>query len=1194
MSTAIQVPTQIRREPDGKEILKADPQSYKHFKLILVTFKEAALDSPSFRASVNHLDLQLLNTEKWLLALIASLAKVPQEVKELRGFLNSFLEFLVPLFLHDGLLDQEYTVLTLNNTKEGLQMLWNLALTIIEVNMPHIEAIKDELVKKIAAYKLLRRQFEAAQEKYDQFLSMFMGLSKLKEAALVMEDALQVYNVRKEYISLCLDLSMELSELSNLINDRITLLNFSLWNERVERLCNFPEVTAMFSEFWVKTKRIRCWSENYKRAMQSLSEDLVLAKLHIEDRTISHFAPSTLNDYRTLLINSRSLNDVTETSAEIQGYVFMKTWVERSNKPIWVKRWAFIQGGVFGFLVLNPSKTSVQETDKIGVMLCSAKYSPNEDRRLCFEVKTIDITLTLQVETLGELKLWLKVFENARNRIVNPEDPMHDLLTIASGRYPPLVTEFLSPLNTVTDRELTSPRIINSAGQIITSSRLSAHVERNEKMFQQYIYDQVAYIDIPFITDTSRSLLIAYSLTGSTAVPTALSANIWGSLNWGVYYMNDEDSYDMMDGGDIPDEDFPKQIGNGIMVPKNYPDPWLARNIQLRALFESAVGPQECCLVSFNCLLAPNAQQELRGTTFFTQKNIYSYIHSLGFVSLSKASITRFVEAQCTKKKNYDLLKVFNVQGSLRAKIFLEDGAQIAKKLNLLFNNAASDKPVGASELITRLQEVDAEFEAAKALKAKKMEDDAHAMAENVSSFNHVVPTEAKADKRFQVDFSDEMTLVGEYTVKLPPKALFHVLFGSHSTLIEESYPVITVKVSDRGNWQKRAGTTNSLFRELISEFHYFGKKNGKIRVRLDLDNMCDNTYYCCKITRSNFKLKYGPEFVFETRLVLVGIEGGKTKFKYYGRVTAEKNSGFAWLLKQMDRSYTQSFFGNLCRKIDEAVAAIGHNGKIVKAIYLYGKVEVADSAPELPEVQRSIIGPGTILRLFYMGTIASAARRFFASVYFILSIMKIVLSSLSTQRILVAIIAFLSMMNVFLGAKSTQYYWNSREASTLAREVISFEPMMMERAIYIKDIQNLLRRDRSIASNSTCFKTFQNLSFVLNFDQPASWSNAYQDDLTRNVAMKLRKSLQDIGIRRNELLVNLRMLNALEEEIARGEWKNWLVNELERCDHLKHLPIVEEPTIHDAEFEAGLELLERFCASCSDEMNIILANAHV
>lgn len=1195
--SSLQVETQIKRSSSAKgPDLRSLPPSYKQFKLISVALKEAALDSPSFRASINHLDLQFSNTEKWLSALTASLMKVPREVKELQGFLNSFMEYLVPLFLQDGLLDQEYTVSSLNNTKDGLKVLWNLALDMIQVNMPNVETVRDDIADEIDSYKQLRKQFDAAQEKYDQFLSLYMALPKLKEAEMIMEDLLQVFAARKEYIRLSLDLSMKISDVSIFINEKLTSLNFLIWKEKLDKFSNNPVVTAMFAEYWSTTKRIKCWSENYHKAMLNLSGDLLVAKKHIEERTISQFSPSILlNDYRTLLINSRTLNDVNEPSAEIYGYLFLKTWSDKSSKAFWVKRWAFIQGGVFGFLVLNPSQSSVQETDKIGLLLCNAKYSPNEDRRFCFEVKTIDTTLVLQAETLAELKSWLKVFENARKRIISENDPMHELFTIASGRYPPLVTEFQSSINTVTDREITSPRIINSAGQIITSSRLSTHLEKNEKLFQNYIYNEIARIYLPFVTDTTRSSLIAYSLTGSTAVPTALSGNVWGSLNWGVYYMNDSDSSDEIYDDDIPDEAFTKQIGIGIKIPKNYPDPWLPREIQLCALFESAVGPLECCLVSFNCLISPSARQELRGTIFFTQKSIYSYIHSLGFVSLSKASIARFVEAKCTKRKNYDMLKVVNVQGSLRAKLFMDDGELIAKKLNCVFINAASDKPVGISELINQILEIENEHKTEKTkLSTPLLDEDAHTAITNPSSFDFLVPSDSLSHKLFRIDFSDEMPLLGEHIVKLPPKALFHVLFGSRSTLIEESYPSVIVKTSERAKWMKNPENEKSLLREFITDYHYYGKKNGKITVKQELDEFYENEYYSCKITRSDFKMIYGPEFKFVARIVLIGIEGGQTKLKYYGHVKTDSNSLLAWAVKQICKSYTQSFLGSIYRSVDEAAVKIGHSGKILKAIYLYGKIEVTDVPYKTTRISPSEIGLGTVIRLFFMGTTTSATRKFFASVYFLSRAFKIVLQSLSTHRILVGIIALLSIMNVILSARSVQNYWNAREARGLVRDVISFEPMMMERAIYLKDIRDLIRRNEFFASESSCFKTFQNLSFVLNFERPSAWSNAYQEELTRNAAIKLRNSLQDIGIRRNELLVNLRMLNALEEEIARAEWKNWLFNELEKCDQLKNLPIVDDQDILDKEFKSGLDVLDEFCSSCAQEMDLLIVNTHL
>ena len=78
---------------------KPQPETLlRHFKLISVNFKEAALDSPSFRASINHLDLQVTTIEQWLTALSSTFKKLPKYVKEVQGLCNSFLEHLVPTF----------------------------------------------------------------------------------------------------------------------------------------------------------------------------------------------------------------------------------------------------------------------------------------------------------------------------------------------------------------------------------------------------------------------------------------------------------------------------------------------------------------------------------------------------------------------------------------------------------------------------------------------------------------------------------------------------------------------------------------------------------------------------------------------------------------------------------------------------------------------------------------------------------------------------------------------------------------------------------------------------------------------------------------------------------------------------------------------------------------------------------------
>lgn len=54
--------------------------------IIAVLFKEAALDSPSFRVSMNHLDTQMIYVDRWLESFTKSLNKLSTEMDSMYYF----------------------------------------------------------------------------------------------------------------------------------------------------------------------------------------------------------------------------------------------------------------------------------------------------------------------------------------------------------------------------------------------------------------------------------------------------------------------------------------------------------------------------------------------------------------------------------------------------------------------------------------------------------------------------------------------------------------------------------------------------------------------------------------------------------------------------------------------------------------------------------------------------------------------------------------------------------------------------------------------------------------------------------------------------------------------------------------------------------------------------------------------------
>lgn len=1162
---------------------------FRLIRLIAVTFKEAALDSPSFRASINHMDDQIDNIEKWIIALSSSVKKFPKYLEELQSFSNSLLEHLVPPFIQDGLIDQEYTVQSLTTTGDGLKRLWGTSLAAMNVNSYAIDRLHSRVIRDINHFRELRTRFEMAQNKYDKYLEIYLASSKTKNPTIVMEDVAQLFQVRRDYIHESLEVVIQLTKLGNLLDKLLVRFSTDFWKNKKELFTNW--VDTAYKEEWEKILKIQNWSDCYASAIGKINKDLHQARHQVEQSSSNQYQPSTnADDYNVSLINAKSLLDSEEIACEKHGYLFMKTYVEKSGKPIWVRRWGFIKNGVFGLLMLSPSKKFVQESDKIGILLCKIQYSPNEDRRFCFEIKTVDVTILFQAETLKELKSWLRVFENERSRVSNSQDT--GLLNIASGRYPPILMEFASTANTSMDRELTNTKIINSVGQIITSSKLSSHIEKNEVFFRNHIYYQIPQIRPPFITDTTRSSIIGYSIADATSLPTALTANIWGSVNWGLYYLNDYSDANLSEMDkqrDIRLASDADSFESGIHYPHDYPDDLVLLDIQMRALFEVAVEPGEICLVSFRCICSPNSKQDLSGRCFITKNHVYFYIQESGFISLFKRHIGSLVSVECSHRKNNDLLKMYNVRGVITMKLFLDDGNLIKQKIMHIVNNRISDNPKCNDELVTEIVEIDAQYYKAMTDARKKVSNNKEpdiipsVIANNVGN----------RPLQFKINYRDESYLMLERTYNLPPKAIFHALLGDNSIILDGKSAFTSLGSIIKMPWGKKPN--GKLHRKFNSPTIYEGRSKAELQFEQSIENMVDDEYYNFTHVKSSYKF-LGCKFSIKYRFIITRHTYTQSKFFVYAHTECDK----CLVLSKMIQTICHRLCINQARTLDidlkNVVKKVGRHGMIVKSIYLYGKLtqseQYVDEFKPIPVIKIRVFGVLSILIrkfLFYNLVIVSGL------FHFVVNSVITFARGIRMNYALVFILLLSTLFNFFLVGKTSYSYWIVRSANKLADEHLHSKPMMLQRAIYLRDTSDLLEtiHTSQLHANSTssaCFDTFKNTSFVLNYDGTTTWKEDYADESTREVAKSLKKSFQEIGIKRHDLLVKLRMLNQMETEIAKGEWRNWLMSELQKCDYINNSLFknikadADEKTYN--EMASGINSVEQYCECCSAELS--------
>ena len=278
--------------------------------------------------------------------------------------------------------------------------------------------------------KETRRSLEQAQKAFDGLLYRYSAQAKSKEPSSLREDAFQLHEARRAYLKASMDFSVMAPQLRMAL-DKVMVRVFSdQWREmRSPREISNSSVGRWGSDI----ERVRGWSREIENGERTFRRELQSARKQIEDNTELRIRPSReLEDYAvgpSSSIGSKgpstaSLQAETFPSpvkAAKQGWLNLRTLAGKPTRTIWLRRWFFVKNGIFGWLVQGARSGGVEESDRIGVLLCSIRPSQSEERRFVFEVKTKDLTIILQAETQKELIEWMRAFEVAKRKAL--EDP---------------------------------------------------------------------------------------------------------------------------------------------------------------------------------------------------------------------------------------------------------------------------------------------------------------------------------------------------------------------------------------------------------------------------------------------------------------------------------------------------------------------------------------------------------------------------------------------------------------------------------------------------------------------------------------------------------------------------------------------------------------------------------------------------
>lgn len=277
----------------------------------------------------------------------------------------------------------------------------------------------------------------------------------------------------------------------------------------------------------------------------------------------------------------------------------------------------------------------------------------------------------------------------------------------------------------------------------------------------------------------------------------------------------------------------------------------------------------------------------------------------------------------------------------------------------------------------------------------------------------------------------------------------------------------------------------------------------------------------------------------------------------------------------------------------------LGSKGGTTTAIRLFGKLgatvtpdsngipitdsKLLTSSSSLPVIK---ISSRTIIRDL-MESAASTFISFLGGVCLVVTrVSKGIWNGIFTHKVLILALILSCLFNLYLVGRSTQGYWMERHAQKYANQfgLLPGSHTVMKRSILLEDVEKLIRNGSEFSveksmeerigqntSNSLCYNKFQSLALLPDNDEVYSpenfnlnkddrlgilkrltasqiWSSSQTPYALRNRIYNLRSQL---GIQRNSLMVELRMVNRIESDLILAEWRTWLYDEVSVCSRI-------------------------------------------
>ncbi|KAG9285079.1 hypothetical protein G9A89_009890 [Geosiphon pyriformis] len=717
---------------------------------------EAILDSPTFRANVRHFEEQVDYFEKWLDGLWKSLKNYVDEMIKFNEASNLLAQRSLPFHVEDSMIDGDFSLPAIKTFSDALQSSLTLKKKLVsDMDENLLQPISQFIKTDLREFKEARRNYDQSLERYENILSRYTSQSKTKEASSLREDAFQLYEVRKSYIRVSLEYSLKIIQFRTSA-DHLLLEQFLAGTHAQ---FDFHESSnEVYQKLENLLDSLKCWLGESKKATDFQLPRLQKLREKLEEEAISMAKPRrNLTKYKDHASSNLSSSNTTDqpSSQDIsskptqdpnkEGYLFIRIIAGKPARFVWSRKFFILREGTFWWSSVGQGKqrSIVEESERIGVLLCEIRVDQTQDRRYCFEIVcgAKQTTYLLQAETETELKEWMAVFESAKRHaftntidfsssaaaaVAKTENELLNGEENGSQKEPNHIegdsNNSFVEVNPTDIKEMPSPLLIPTAPTSATLMR-----KRSGSVLSSISFSGNSTPKSPLNHSSNIPNSSLQNENSSASNPATSQANFWGTIQWGLMpavnlLMNTVNALEG-DAGNIAGKEkgagkkssltFSKDgrsgsgslhVGSGSdRTISNYSQDLLLHNIELHCWFKPEIDEMEFVLDVFQCAWAKE-NILFKGRAYLTQKKLYFYSDVMSLLhkfSVPWHDLKRVAQTSTNLQQTLEF--IMHGPEKYVLKTFLESGHLFCTKVQLVWKSVVNDKAMSLQLLFDTL-----------------------------------------------------------------------------------------------------------------------------------------------------------------------------------------------------------------------------------------------------------------------------------------------------------------------------------------------------------------------------------------------------------------------------------------------------------------------------------------------------------